>query len=301
MTTTAAHYRLTSDEFLTINSQLTNAQLRVYLHYKTLDPFGDRRVEICTKAIAETLGMAQRTVQLALRKLSSMGLIIWERSKSFIRRSCDRLSDLQIVKAITRSPKRSQDRERQLELNLGAGSESSQSSSVFINLDQDHDDDFLNDSGDVIHYDSIEDSIDADQISVDEAIAEVQAALCADEDLHLSNENETEQSIDENQEPETGLQLSKEQPTNKGEGDSFRRAVENFILKKLGKSPKNRAAYFASFSKASWQKWEMDYKASLVTPPPYKPYIPEKVEVASPDSPVAQSAIAFIKQKLGMK
>lgn len=299
--TTAAHYRLTSDEFLAINSQLTNAQLRVYLHYKTLDPFGDRRVEICTKAIAEALGITQRSVQLALNKLSSMGLLIWEKAKSFVRRNVDRVGEMKFATAKCRSSRRNVDRERQLELNLEAGSESSQSSSVLFNLDQDRDDDFLKGGEDVIN-DVHLDVLDADQISVDEAIAEIQKAMSDDDqDLDLSNEDETEQSIDENQEPETDLQLSNEQPTNKGEGDSFRRAVENFILKKLGKSPKNRAAYFASFSKASWQKWEMDYKASLVTPPPYKPYIPEKVEVAAPDSPVAQSAIAFIKQKLGMK
>jgi len=300
--TTTAHYRLTSDEFLTINSKLSDAQLRVYIYYKTLDPFGDRRVEICTKAIAEALGITQRSVQRCLNKLASMGLLVWEKAKSFIMRHGCRQRDTAVVKATSVSSRRQEDRERQLELNLEADSRSSQSSLVFINLDQDRDDDFF-DSGDVINYVPIKDSIEEiNEISVEDAIAEIRSAMGDDDqDLHLSNEDEAEQSIDENQEPETGLQLSNEQPPNKGEGDSFRRAVEDFILKKLGKSPKNRAAYFASFSKASWQKWEMDYKASLVTPPPYKPYIPEKVEVAAPDSPVAQNAIAFIKQKLGMK
>jgi hypothetical protein len=333
---TTAHYRLTSDEFLAINSKLTNAQLRVYLHYKTLDPFGDRRIEICTKAIAETLGITQRSVQLALNKLSSMGLLVWEKAKSFVRRNVDRLGEMNFAAAKSVSSTRNVDRERQLELFLGADSTTPQSSSILFNLDQDQDDDFLNDFGDDNHDDSIEeeggaqindfgddnhdDSIEEGgaQISVDEAIAEIRAALCdesrelcdeshelcdeSDRDLLLSNETEQQQGIEDKGAAKTDLQLSTSDKANGIEGgDSFRRRVEDFILKKLGKSPKNRAAYFAKFSPASWQKWEMDYKASLVTPPPYKPYIPEKVEVAAPDSPVAQSAIAFIKSKLGIK
>ncbi|MDX2255559.1 MAG: hypothetical protein NW214_08600 [Pseudanabaenaceae cyanobacterium bins.39] len=302
---THAHYRLTSDEFLTINSQLTNAQLRVYLHYKTLDPFGDRRVEICTKAIAETLGMTQRTVQLALNKLSSLGLLIWEKAKSFVRRSVDRLGDLQIAAAKSGSSRRSVDRERQLELCLDAGSEVSQSSSILFNLDHDQED--LQNSE--ILETSIEE--DGEEISVEDALAEIRSAIADnpqgdadyphDEDLLLNSEDDDSQEFEEILEPETDLQLSTEEAIATGDGRSFRRRVEDFVLKTLGKSPKNRAAYFAKFSKASWQKWEADYRASLISPAPYKPYVPEKVEVAAPDSPVAQSAIAFIKQKLGMK
>ncbi len=298
---THAHYRLTSDEFLTINSQLTNAQLRVYLHYKTLDPFGDRRIEICTKAIAETLGMARRTVQIALAKLSSMGLIIWEKTKSFIRS----LGDLQIAKAITGSSRRSQDRQQQLELNLEAASETSHTSSNLFNINLEN---FENEEQE--NSGSIE-----EEISVEEAIAEIRKALDDnpqviddyphDEDLLLSNETEESQELEEILEPETGLQLTTVGNANGTSADKpTRAAVEEFVLKTLNKSFTNaaqRAAYFGKFDSKSWKKWEIQYKASLIPQAPYKPYIPEKVEVASPDSPVAQSAIAQIKAKLGIK
>ncbi len=286
---------------MTINSQLTNAQLRVYLHYKTLDPFGDRRIEICTKAIAETLGMARRTVQIALAKLSSMGLIIWEKTKSFIRS----LGDLQIAKAITGSSRRSQDRQQQLELNLEAASETSHTSSNLFNINLEN---FENEEQE--NSGSIE-----EEISVEEAIAEIRKALDDnpqviddyphDEDLLLSNETEESQELEEILEPETGLQLTTVGNANGTSADKpTRAAVEEFVLKTLNKSFTNaaqRAAYFGKFDSKSWKKWEIQYKASLIPQAPYKPYIPEKVEVASPDSPVAQSAIAQIKAKLGIK
>ncbi|BBC24778.1 hypothetical protein [Pseudanabaena sp. ABRG5-3] len=300
---THAHYRLTSDEFLAINSQLTNAQLRVYLHYKTLDPFGDRRVEICTKAIAETLGMTQRTVQLALNKLASLGLLIWERAKSFVTRNVDRLGEMRIAMAKSRSPRRNEDRERQLELNLEADSTTSHTSSNLFKLDQELEQE---------NFGGIEDN---NEISVDEAIAEIRKAFednpqaiednPQDEDLLLSNEDEEPQDFEEILEPKTDLQLSTVGNANgTSEGKPTRAAVEEFILKTLNKSfpsASRRAAYFAKFDAKSWKKWETDYKASLMPKAPYKPYVPEKVEVASPNSPVAQSAIAQIRAKLGIK
>ncbi len=308
--TTAAHYRLTSDGFLSINSQLTNAQLRVYMYYKTLDPFGDRKIEIRTEAIAEILGFTQRTVQLALNKLSSMGMIIWEKSKSFVTRSTDRLDEMKIAKAKSRSSRRSVDRERQLELNLEADSTTSHTSSSLFKLDQlDRDDEILNNEQDE-DFGSIEDN---NEISVEDAIAEIRKALDDnpqatadnphDEDLHLSNDYEQPQDFEEILEQKTDLQLSTVGNANGiADGKPSRAAVEEFVLKTLNKSfpsAARRAAYFAKFDSKSWKKWETDYKASLIPQAPYKPYLPEKVEVAAPD--FALRAIAQIKAKLGVK
>lgn len=310
--TTAAHYRLTSDGFLSINSQLTNAQLRVYMYYKTLDPFGDRKIEIRTEAIAEILGFTQRTVQLALNKLSSMGMIIWEKSKSFVTRSTDRLDEMKIAKAKSRSSRRSVDRERQLELNLEADSTTSHTSSSLFKLDQlDRDDEILNNEQDE-DFGSIEDN---NEISVEDAIAEIRKALDDnpqatadnphDEDLHLSNDYEQPQDFEEILEQKTDLQLSTVGNANGiADGKPSRAAVEEFVLKTLNKSfpsAARRAAYFAKFDSKSWKKWETDYKASLIPQAPYKPYLPEKVEVAAPDSPIVKVAFAQIKAKLGIK
>ena len=296
---THQHYRLTSDEFLDINSQLTAAQLRVYLHYKTLDPFGDRRIEVCTKAIASKLGVTQRTVQRCLNKLVSLGLLAWQKAKSFVMRHQDRQGDIRIAKATSGSPRRHQCRERQLELNLGAGSEVSQSSSVFFNLNQ-------LDQEEIFDFEDVENlDIDVDsEISVEDAIAEIRKAL-PHEYLLLNNEDEVEQEIEENLEPKTDLQLTNVGNTNgTSEGKPSRAAVEQFVLKTLNKTFPNAArcaAYFAKFDSKSWKKWETDYKASLTPQAAYKPYIPEKVEVAPPNSPVVLSALAQMKKTLGIK
>ena len=300
--TTAAHYRLTSDEFLTINSKLSDAQLRVYLYYKTQDPFGDRRVEICTKAIAETLGLARRTVQAALSYLSSKKLIAWQKAKSFVMAHTGSPDDPVCAQAHLYAPERIQMRERQLELSLEAASESSQSSSSLFKLDHDQDDDFENLENTEIPEISIEE--DDQEISVEDAIAEIRKALPNDESLDENDDLVDEDFDDVEPEQDDDDKSVPEQANGTGDGRSFRRRVEDFVLKTLNKTFPNesrRAAYFGKFNAASWKKWETDYKASLISPAPYKPYIPEKVEVASPDSPVAQSAIAQIKAKLGIK
>ena len=86
------------------------------------------------------------------------------------------------------------------------------------------------------------------------------------------------------------------------DGDSFRRRVEDFILKSRNFVPRDRSAYFGRFSKENWQDWEAKYKATLAQPSSmYKPFVPKQVEIASPDSPSVQVAIAEIRKSLGIK
>jgi hypothetical protein len=317
MTTKAAHYRLTSDEFLHINSALTNAQLRVYMYWRTLDPFGDRRIEICTKAIAESLGMAQRTVQIALNKLASLNMIIWEKAKSFVRRTGDRLGDLQIVKAITGSSRRSTDRDRQLELSLEAVSESSQSSSSLFNLNQLDQEEIFDFQDNNQNLESIEDNDENSEMSLEEAIALIRSEIPNEpnsDELNSDELNSDEPTDDEptddelnaqsDLEPDIEYDFVPEKPKTTVEVECPRRRVEDFVLKTLNKTfptEARRAAYFSKFDAKSWRKWETDYREATKPQATFKPYIPEKVEVATPDSPVAQSAIAFIKNKLGIK
>ncbi len=75
-----------------------------------------------------------------------------------------------------------------------------------------------------------------------------------------------------------------------------------YILKSLRFSPRDRTAYFSRFTPENWQDWEAKYKATLTQPSSmYKPFVPEQVEVASPDSPTVQDAIAEIRKSLGIK
>jgi len=49
-------------------------------------------------------------------------------------------------------------------------------------------------------------------------------------------------------------------------GDSFRRALEDFILKTLELSPRNRKSYFSKFTPENWEGWEDRYRIFLNQP-----------------------------------
>lgn len=86
------------------------------------------------------------------------------------------------------------------------------------------------------------------------------------------------------------------------EGDSFRPRVEDFILKEMKFSPRDRTAYFSKFSPQHWQDWESKYKAQFSpSPMAHKVFIPEIVEVAPPDSEAVKDALAQIRKSLGIK
>lgn len=68
------HYPLTMDEFLKLNTLLTDAELRVYLYLMTLNPFPDSEFEIDTAFISEQLGMTRRTIQRAVKKIGELKL-----------------------------------------------------------------------------------------------------------------------------------------------------------------------------------------------------------------------------------
>jgi hypothetical protein len=307
MSTTQPFYPLTNEHLLDVNSLLSDAHLRVYMYWKTLDPFENRIIPISTKAIADALGLVTRTVQIALNKLASLKILKWDKSHGLVSKFDDRHGDQGIAMAIKGSPPRSYDRQRQLELNLEASSGTPKIIKIIKIKDQLDQEEILFNFQDT---ENTEIAIDAEpEISIEDAIAEIQKAMgdveSLDEDLLLNNEADELQELEEILEPKPVLQLSTVGNANvTSDGKSARAAVEDFVLKTLNKtfpSAARRAAYFAKFDAKSWKKWETDCKASLVLQAPYQPYIPEKVEVASPDSLEVKSAIAFIKSKLGIK
>jgi hypothetical protein len=127
-----------------------------------------------------------------------------------------------------------------------------------------------------------------------------EAALCAD---NLPPTKSATQKIDDSSlDQNDGLANMPTDNATPVDGDLFRGRVENFILKSLKFSPRDRTAYFSRFTPENWQDWEAKYKATLTQPcSMYKTFTPEKVEVASPDSPTVQDAIAEIRKSLGIK
>lgn len=69
------HYPLTMDEFLKLNTLLTDAELRVYLYLMIKNPFPDSKIEIDTALISEQLDLTRRTVQRSIKRLSELQLI----------------------------------------------------------------------------------------------------------------------------------------------------------------------------------------------------------------------------------
>lgn len=73
--TQTLHYRLTTEEWLAISSKLTRAELIVLYYLRTLDPFGDRPLDLKVIDIAEVTGLTKGTVSKALRSLHDEDLI----------------------------------------------------------------------------------------------------------------------------------------------------------------------------------------------------------------------------------
>lgn len=274
------HLRLTHDEFLAINAQLTEAELRVYLYLRTLDPFGDRKLTIDTSVISEQLGLVRRTVQKCLKSLESKKLIDWEVVVSKIstrsanvgspsesriaKRTQDRLGESRIVSANVGSPQRTQDRQQPLEVNQSNDSTTPHPSSSFFILSQsDRSDEF---------FDFENANAENLEISEEEAIATLQANLDA-EKCDLSPDQDGE------------LINTPEEATNPINGDSSRHKLEDFILKSMNFAPRDRQAYFAKFTATDWERWETKFK------PPVSPPVSQR-DLVNEDPWCIENAIA---------
>ena len=84
------HYRLTNEEWNTISADLKLAELRVLFHLRTLDPFGDRELDIGVRELGRTLKCSPSTISRALTVLQNKGYIDLEmiRVRVKIKDSC---------------------------------------------------------------------------------------------------------------------------------------------------------------------------------------------------------------------
>jgi hypothetical protein len=72
---TSLHYRLTSEEWLRACHELKPSEKDVLYYLRTLDPFGDRAIEIKVREMARQLGTSPSTVSRALKSLDAKGWI----------------------------------------------------------------------------------------------------------------------------------------------------------------------------------------------------------------------------------
>ena len=69
------HYRLTSEEWLSVSSELRFAEIKVLYYLRTLDPFGDRQLDLRVVDIADALKLTKGTVSKALQVLGNKDYI----------------------------------------------------------------------------------------------------------------------------------------------------------------------------------------------------------------------------------
>ena len=69
------HYRLEHQEWSQVWKDLRPSEIRILYHLRTLDPFGDRKLNIKVRQMGRDLGMAHSTVSKALKVLDDKGYI----------------------------------------------------------------------------------------------------------------------------------------------------------------------------------------------------------------------------------
>ncbi|MDZ4879081.1 MAG: hypothetical protein CLLPBCKN_008519 [Chroococcidiopsis cubana SAG 39.79] len=82
---TPLHLRLTTNDWVECFKQLTRAELGVFYYIRTLDPYGDRDLEIDCSKVGELLGIHRTSVSRALEELKNKGLIDLEIEKARVR------------------------------------------------------------------------------------------------------------------------------------------------------------------------------------------------------------------------
>jgi len=286
-------YPLNHQEWLDACNMLTASERDVLYYIRTLDPYS-KGVKIDSSEIAENLGVHRTTVSRSLKTLDVKGFIDLEILMSnVVIKSKGALVHTDVHQCTTKekdcAPVHT-DVHQCTDLCTSAHGcapvhkdtpkSGSGQASVFSKIDQDQ-------------LDQLNRSIDRDFVNFENSekpelaqVANLLSSKIDDSKLVCNDElaNVPTSSI------------------NPVDSDSFRRSVEDFILKSRNFAPRDRTAYFSRFSAENWQEWESKYKATLTQPSSmYKPFVPEQVVIASPDSPSVQDAIAEIRKSLGIK
>ena len=284
-------YQLEPDEWLTVCKELKPAELKVLYRLRTLDPFGQHPIKFRVVDLARDLDMNKGTVSRAVQKLAELGYI-----------------NLEIVEAIatltTKSKRLSTDNSvvhrQQSPINIGC--------LQTTRLSTDNLNDRYTTSAIATQPESIEtssgQSTDLSKINIDQLERSRDHDLVVFENKNQENLVSVDDPISNritptvaNLKPDQGVEYTNSpvKVINPITADSLRRALEDFILKSMSFSPRDRVAYFGKFTKKDWQDWEIKFKPPS-SPPPPPAFVPEIFEVAPHD--VALANIAKIREML---
>ena len=92
-------FKLTANGWVELYTQLTKSELGLLYYIRSLDPFGDREIEISTSEISKRLQISVRTVQRALANLKEKGLIVSKYVRTCVGGSTVPLSDDLVMEA----------------------------------------------------------------------------------------------------------------------------------------------------------------------------------------------------------
>lgn len=283
-------YPLTHDEWLKALKELSPSEKDVLYYIRTLDPYS-KGTKINASAIALEIGVNRSTVSRALKTLADKDYIDLEiltanvtiKGNGMLRRR-NTVASAQQNDVAQRSQMLHEHTACCIPAQLVAATQhdtpesGSQQGTVFSKISLDLLEGSRSDRSDEIVF-------------FENANSEISQDAIASEDLDLDDARK----CDLNRVDPIDLTNTPEQPINQGEGDPFRRRVEDFILKSLQISPRDRTAYFSRFTAADWEKWEARMSPPS-SPPPPPLFVPEVVEVAPPE--IALANIQKIKEML---
>ena len=282
-------YQLEPDEWLVVCKELKPAELKILYRLRTLDPFGQHPIKFRVIDLAKDLDMNKGTVSRAVQRLADLGYI-----------------NLEIVEAIatltTKSKRLSTD-------NLVV---STQPHSENIRLSTDNQvvyrqpscvqttsaiatqpDTLQSGSGHVTVFSKISlDQLEGSRSDRSDDFLFFKNANSENSQVAIASEDpkiDDAQKCDLNHVEQDEHIKSPVKVINPIDGDSPRRGLEDFILKSLQVSPRDRAAYFSRFTKADFEKWKAKFKPP-VSPPPPPLFVPEIVEVCDPEIAIANLA-----------
>ena len=300
-------YQLEPDEWLVVCKELKPAELKVLYRLRTLDPFGQHPIKFRVIDLAKDLDMNKGTVSRAVQRLADLGYINLEIVEAIatLTTKSKRLSTDNLV--VYRQPNLENNRLSTDNLvvptqpNLENNRLSTDNLVVYRQLGCVQTTSAIATQPDTLQSGSGHGTVFS-KISLDQL--EGSRSDRSDDFLFFKNANsensqvaiasedpkiDDAQKCDLNHVEQDEHIKSPVKVINPIDGDSPRRALEDFILKSLQVSPRDRTAYFSRFTKADFEKWEAKFKPP-VSPPPPPLFVPEIVEVCDPEIAIANLA-----------
>ena len=282
-------------------ANLTASEWKIWSYLVEIDPWGDRYEEVETMAVMSSCNVSKATYYRAIGKFQDEKIFDFQ-DKGFNVRNLHGVRSLRNEKTVselrqTAKNSESQNCENSLRIEtkvsemrqLSQDCENRGSKTALSNesgspqISSDYSEDLKDRSDDFVFFEN--------------ADSENSQIVITSENPNLDDADKCDLKTDD----ESKDRISPVKVINPIAGDSPRRALEDFILKSMSFSPRDRTAYFARFTPTDWEKWEVKFKPPTLPIIGTNIFVPEVVEIPDLDSPKVKEAIAQIKAALGIR